>query len=129
MNPRRANGSRRDKALARVRASGDPCWICGFPIDRGRRTPDPYSIECDELVPVSKGGSPYDRDNTAPAHRCCNGWRKAKPVDLVASIRAEAAARFGGWGDPGEFVRMAKAVEAARRGAKATMRHRTTTDW
>lgn len=30
------------------------------------------SYELDEIVPVSKGGSPYDPGNVAPAHRLCN---------------------------------------------------------
>lgn len=30
------------------------------------------SYELDEIVPVSKGGSPYDPGNVQPAHRICN---------------------------------------------------------
>lgn len=30
------------------------------------------SYELDELVPVSRGGDPYDIDNVGPAHRICN---------------------------------------------------------
>ena len=33
------------------------------------------SFEVDEIVPVSKGGSPTDRANVAPAHRICNQRR------------------------------------------------------
>lgn len=40
------------------------------------------SFEVDEIVPVSLGGSPFDRSNVQPAHRICNqrkgnrlGWR------------------------------------------------------
>ena len=38
------------------------------------------SFEVDEIVPVSKGGSPYDRGNVAPAHRICNERRGNKPL-------------------------------------------------
>ena len=38
------------------------------------------SFEVDEIVPVSKGGSPIDRSNVAPAHRICNERRGNKPI-------------------------------------------------
>nr|DAM59856.1 MAG TPA: HNH endonuclease [Caudoviricetes sp.] len=33
------------------------------------------SFEVDEVVPVSRGGSPIDRANVQPAHRICNQRR------------------------------------------------------
>ena len=82
-NPRRANGSRRDKIRDRWRAIGAPCGICGKPIDyslgmvtvNGKRRPHPMSFVVDEVVPVSKGGDPLDFDNTRPAHWICNARR------------------------------------------------------
>ena len=44
----------------RVKALGEPCWMCGLPIDPARKAGDPLSFELDELVPVSKGGDPVD---------------------------------------------------------------------
>ena len=41
------------------------------------------SFEVDEIVPVSKGGSPYDRANVAPAHRICNQRRGNRPLGEV----------------------------------------------
>ena len=41
---------------------------------------DPMSFEVDEIVPVSKGGSPIDRANVAPAHRICNERRGNKSL-------------------------------------------------
>ena len=65
-------------------AAGEPCAICGQPIDvtrrwilkDGRRVLDPLSCECDEIVPISMGGSPTG-DNTRPVHRICNERRGA----------------------------------------------------
>lgn len=71
-NPRRTNGSRRTKLRNRVRAMGLPCALCGMPIDYSLPAGDPMSYELDEIVPVSKGGSPYDPANVQPAHRICN---------------------------------------------------------
>lgn len=109
-NPRYANGARRRALAARVKAMGMPCWICGLPIDPMRKAGDPLSFELDELVPVSKGGSPVDPGNVAPSHRCCNAWRGNKSIDRVASIRAEVRARFGPWPSALAFCEGARAV-------------------
>ena len=84
-NPRRANGAARDAIRARWRAIGDPCHICGKPIDyslgmvrdavSGKKRPHPMSFVVDEIVPVSKGGSPLEFENTRPAHWVCNARR------------------------------------------------------
>lgn len=84
-NPRRTNGSRRTKLRNRVRAMGLPCALCGQPIDYSLPAGDPMSYELDEIVPVSKGGSPYDPANVQPAHRICNqrkgdGTRRGAPA-------------------------------------------------
>jgi 5-methylcytosine-specific restriction endonuclease McrA len=35
----------------------------------------PESPEVDEIIPVSKGGDPYDRKNCRLTHRLCNQQR------------------------------------------------------
>lgn len=84
-NPRYANGAARRKLRDRIRAMGEPCWICGKPIDyslgmvtdvaTGKRRPHPMSFVVDEVLPVSKGGSPVDMANCRPAHWICNARR------------------------------------------------------
>ena len=134
-NPRRANGARRDAALRWLRSQGLPCWICGLPIDYALPARHPLSFECDEVVPVSKGGSPYARDNLASAHRVCNGWRSAKDSAVVEAIRSAALSRYGPWHDPNEFVALAKAIEHGKSpgtvgGSTARLRTvETTTKW
>ena len=122
---RYANGSRRRALVARVRALGAPCHICGLPIDYSLPGGHPLSYELDELVPVSKGGSPIDPSNVAPSHRCCNAWRGNKPMDRVASICAEVHARFGPWPSALAFVEGARAVLRGAKGriGKAPVRH------
>lgn len=71
-NPRRTNGSLRNKVRARLRARRDDCALCGKPIDYSLPPGHPMCFECDEIVPVSKGGSPYDPSNLQAAHRICN---------------------------------------------------------
>jgi 5-methylcytosine-specific restriction endonuclease McrA len=98
-NPRRANGSRRDKVRAQVIAEEHACWICSAEVDKsltvqfgkhGPRckgdgcpgcVPHEMRAEVDEVLPVSQGGSPYDRANCRLSHRRCNrGRNRTKPV-------------------------------------------------
>lgn len=71
-NPRRANGSKRTALRKRVAAMGLPCALCGRPIDYSLPPGNPMAYELDEIVPVSRGGSPFDPSNVQPAHRLCN---------------------------------------------------------
>ena len=68
-NPRRTNGYRRDQVRRRVLAEEDTCWLCGQPVDKTLKTPDPGSPEVDEIIPVSLGGDPFARDNCRLSHR------------------------------------------------------------
>lgn len=97
-NPRRADGNRRNKLRRWLASQRRACWICTHPIDYGLPPNHPLSFECDELVPVSVGGSPFDRDNVDAAHRCCNNWRSTRTPDTVAMIRQ---AVWEAYGDPG----------------------------
>ena len=122
-NPRRSY--RRDVLWKRVRALGQPCWICGLPIAYDAPSKTPLSFELDELVPVSKGGSPTDMANTAPSHRCCNQWRSDRSVSAVERIRAEVRARFGPWPSALAFCEAARAVLRGAKGksAQVPVRH------
>lgn len=76
-NPRNTNGHRRRQARAKVLARDHACGICGAPIDKTIKLdhngkPHPLSPEVDEIIPISKGGSPYDVNNLQLAHRICN---------------------------------------------------------
>lgn len=79
-------------------ASGEPCALCGQPIDvglpqwyvdpkDGHRKRAPWSCECDERIPVSRyaeGGyatpeaCALDPNNVQPVHRICNQKAGAK---------------------------------------------------
>ena len=93
-NPRRANGHRRDQVVRRVLAEESDCWLCNQPVDKTLPPHLPGSPEVDEVVPVSLGGSPFDRDNCRLAHRLCNvrrgnGTRTPKPpVEPLATSRS-----------------------------------------
>lgn len=86
-NPRYAHDYKaREQARKRVLAMGAPvCPLCGRPIDYsldwwidpkdGKRKRHPMSAEVDEIIPVSKGGSPTSLDNLRAVHRICNQRR------------------------------------------------------
>lgn len=85
-NIRYKNTAARERLRRWLKAQQRPCWICGAPIDYSLPAGHPYSFEVDELVPVSKGGSPIDRSNVDAAHRACNQWRGNKDVAEVLAI-------------------------------------------
>lgn len=122
-NPRRRSG--RDALARRVRALGEPCWICGLPIDATLPAGHPLAFELDELVPVSRGGSPVDFDNCRGAHRACNQWRQARSVASVIAIRDEVRKRFGPWPSTFAFLEGARAVLRGAKGriGKSPVRH------
>lgn len=92
-NPRRTNSTKRNAVRQQVLHEEDICWICNQPVDKTLTTalgqhgprctnagcagciPHPMRAEVDEVIPVSKGGSPYDRDNCRLSHRICNQRR------------------------------------------------------
>ena len=79
-NTRHANGWRRQQVVARVLAAYDTCHLCGRPVDKSLPPGLPGSPEVDEIIPVSKGGSPYLFSNCRLAHRWCNRVRSNHSV-------------------------------------------------
>ncbi|OYN89298.1 HNH endonuclease [Parenemella sanctibonifatiensis] len=71
----------RARARARVAQlvkAGEPCGLCGQPIDLDLKYPDPNSFTVDHLVPSSLGGSD-DYRSLRPAHARCNRARSNGP--------------------------------------------------
>ena len=93
-NPRRANGTKRDRLVARVKREESHCHLCEQWVDKDLPAGLPGSPEVDELVPVTYGGSPFDRKNCRLAHRWCNRKRWHKPVAIGKAEVMRAAPRF-----------------------------------
>lgn len=85
-NERVGNGYRRRMLRQRVLAAYDVCAICGQPVDKTLKTPHPMSAEVDELVPVSRGGSPYDFANCRLTHRICNRMKSDKTDEHARAL-------------------------------------------
>lgn len=79
-DPRKKNPALRNSLRARVIATYDTCAICGREVDKTLPYLDPLAPEVDEIVPVSRGGSPYDWDNLQLVHRICNQKKGNKMV-------------------------------------------------
>lgn len=99
-NPRRANGNARDKLRKWLRDQQRPCWICrafgrSGRIDYSLPAGHPMSFEVDELRPVSRGGSPFEKSNVDAAHRLCNEWRGNKTVEQVLEIASKEKSNTG----------------------------------
>lgn len=63
----------------RAIASKDPiCALCGTPIDMDAKPNTPMACEVDHIVPVSRGGAPYDIDNLQLTHSRCNRMKSNK---------------------------------------------------
>lgn len=80
-NPRRANGTRRNRLIKRIKREESVCHLCGCWVDVRLPHGLPGSPEVDELVPVVYGGDPLDRSNCRLAHRWCNRKRWHRPVE------------------------------------------------
>lgn len=79
-DPRKTHPAMRRAIRAKVLAGSDHCAICGKPVDKSLPAHHPLAPEVDEIIPVSRGGSPYDIDNVQLVHAKCN-QRKGNRMD------------------------------------------------
>ena len=56
------------------------CALCGLPLDKSLRFPDPMSVTVDHIIPVAKGGHPSALENLQAAHLICNQVKGARQV-------------------------------------------------
>lgn len=54
------------------------CGICGRPVDKSLKYPDPMSPTVDHIIPVAKRGDPVALENLQLAHRYCNRLKSDK---------------------------------------------------
>lgn len=74
----------------KIIASQDICGICGRPVDKTLRFPDPWSAVVDHIIPVTKGGNPSDISNLQLAHNCCNRQKADKTyADKSKAIKGQ----------------------------------------
>lgn len=84
VDPRKRNPAVRRSLRARVLANSDVCAICGYQVVKELPPFTPESPEVDEIIPVARGGDPYDYANLQLTHRKCNRQKSDKmPVHLA----------------------------------------------
>lgn len=89
IDPRKVNSALRASLRRRVIATYNTCAICGREVDKTLHYLDPLAPEVDEIIPVSRGGSPYDWDNLQLVHRVCNQRKGNKMVGDIDVTKIE----------------------------------------
>ena len=98
-NPRYRHYHARVSLRRRVAKRGDPCALCGKPIDYSLPRGHPMAYELDEIVPVSRGGSPIDPDNVQATHAVCNRRKGNKLESELKAIDMEFSTSRDWWSE------------------------------
>lgn len=67
-----------DKNRKRLLKTENVCGICGKPVNKHLKAPDPMSPVIDHRIPISKGGHPSAIENLQLAHWTCNRQKSDK---------------------------------------------------
>lgn len=70
-----------------IYATQEICGICGRPVDKSLKFPDPMSKCVDHIVPIARGGHPSAMSNLQLAHLVCN---RAKSDRLAGNKSMQA---------------------------------------
>lgn len=68
-----------NKAILRKTAT--VCALCGMPLDKSLKYPDPMSISIDHVIPVARGGK-STLGNLQATHLICNKEKGKKIINL-----------------------------------------------
>lgn len=67
------------------------CYLCGNPVDVTIKGRQPLSMEVDHILPLSKGGHPFDLSNLGITHKICNQIKGDKFLDHATEDKAASA--------------------------------------
>lgn len=94
--PRGSKNTRADRAAGNtalfeanrkiILATQSICGICGKPVDKSIKYPDPMSPTVDHIIPLAKNGDPTSLDNLQLAHRYCNRQKSDKILPTAKII-------------------------------------------
>ena len=70
----------------KIMASETICGICGQPVDKTLKYPNPMSPCIDHIIPLDRSGHPSDISNLQLAHWKCN---RAKANKLIFPVNAK----------------------------------------
>ena len=69
-----------------ILATQSVCAICGKPVDKSIKYPDPMSPTVDHIIPLAKNGDPISLDNLQLAHRYCNRMKSDKIIKEAPKV-------------------------------------------
>ena len=78
-----------EKNKKRILKTENTCGICGKPVDKRLKAPDPLSPAIDHIIPVSKGGHPSAIENLQLAHWTCNRQKSDKLFNSTKNNQQE----------------------------------------
>lgn len=70
-----------------ILATQSICAICGKPVDKSLKYPDPMSPTVDHIIPISRNGDPSALENLQLAHRACNRAKSDRLVPPPGGVR------------------------------------------
>lgn len=78
-----------DANRKKILATQSICAICGKPVDKTLKSPDPMSATVDHIIPVKKNGDPVSLDNLQLTHRICNRMKSDKLIVEANPVKNE----------------------------------------
>lgn len=72
-----------EKNKKKILMSQDICGICGKPVNKKIKYPDPMSACIDHIIPIDRGGDPSAIENLQLAHLSCNRQKSDKIIQSV----------------------------------------------
>lgn len=76
----------------KIIASQDICAICGQPVNKKLKYPDPLSATVDHIIPIARGGHPSDLSNLQLAHLRCNIQKSDSIRDFLINTGEQSQA-------------------------------------
>ena len=73
----------------KIIATQEVCGICGQPVDKTLRYPDPMAPSVDHIIPLSRGGHPSDISNLQLTHWICNRQKSDKLMKNTAGTKLD----------------------------------------
>lgn len=70
-----------EKNKRKLLMSQNICGICGKPVDKRLKYPDPMSACIDHIIPIDRGGDPSAIENLQLAHMYCNRQKSDRLLD------------------------------------------------
>lgn len=64
----------------KILATQEICALCGKPVNKRLKFPNPLSPSIDHIIPIAKGGHPADIENLQLTHLKCNQHKATKLV-------------------------------------------------